>query len=407
MAFSFQKLYSTCTSHAKRSEIRELLKLTTRPEVISFAGGLPSPESFPIAEIEKIASQVVRESGASALQYGPTEGDPKLRKELVKWLAKDGIVVDEEQILITNGSQQGLDLVGKIFLDIGDPIVLELPSYIGGLQAFNSYQATMYGVLQDDEGMRMDLLEEKLKELKAKGIIPKFIYIVPDFQNPSGVTMPTERRIRLLELAKEYQTAVIEDSPYRELRFEGQQPEPIIKLDEDDRVITMGTFSKIFCPGLRLAWIVGPHEVISKMVVAKQSMDLCTAPFTQAIAAKFMEMGLLHKQIDIIKELYYRKRQVMLKALEDYMPEGVTWTRPEGGLFLWVRVPEHIDSVEMFPEAVANNVAYVVGSAFHCDGGGRNTMRLNFSYPTEKQIVEGIKRLAAAIKKKTPAPVAK
>jgi len=407
MAFSFAKLLSSCTVHAKRSEIRELLKLTTRPEIISFAGGLPSPDSFPLKEIEEITCQVIKESGKSALQYGPTEGDPKLREQLVKWLSKDGINVDIEQILITNGSQQGLDLVGKIFLDIGDPIILELPSYIGGLQAFSSYQASMHGVLQDDEGMRVDLLEEKLKELKTKGIVPKFIYVVPDFQNPSGVTMPTERRIRLLELAGEFQTAVIEDSPYRELRFEGQQPEPIIKLDKDGRVILMGTFSKIFCPGLRLAWIVGPTEVISKMVVAKQSMDLCTAPFTQAIAAKFMAKGLLLKQIEIIKEMYCRKRKTMLKALEENMPEGVTWTRPEGGLFLWVRVPEHIDSVEMFPEAIANNVAYVVGSAFHCDGGGRNTMRLNFSYPTEEQIVEGIKRLAAAIKKKIPAPVVK
>jgi len=399
MVFSYENLYSSSTARAKRSEIRELLKLIARPEVISFAGGLPAPASFPLDKIAEITRQVIKESGPQALQYGPTEGDPKLRGELVKWAAKDGIGVDLEQVLITNGSQQGLDLVGKIFLDVGDPLVVELPSYIGGLQAFNSYQATMYGVMQDDLGMRMDLLEEKLAELKGKGIIPKFIYVVPDFQNPSGVTMPTDRRKRLIELAMEYDTIVIEDSPYRELRFEGEQPEPIIKLDKDGRVITLSTFSKIFCPGLRLAWAFGPEELISKMVVAKQSMDLCSPSFNQAIAATFMSQGLLHKQIDIIKELYYKKRQLMLSALEEHMPEGVSWTRPEGGLFLWARLPEHMDAKELFEEAIANNVAYVVGSAFHCDEGGKNTMRLNFSYPSEEQIPEGVKRLATAIKK--------
>jgi len=398
MVFSYENLYSSSTARAKRSEIRELLKLIARPEVISFAGGLPAPASFPLDKIAEITRLVIEENGPQALQYGPTEGDPKLREELVKWAAKDGIEVDLEQVLITSGSQQGLDLVGKIFLDVGDPIVVELPSYIGGLQAFNSYQATMYGVPQDDLGMRMDLLEEKLAELKGKGIIPKFIYVVPDFQNPSGVTMPNDRRKRLIELAMEYDTIVIEDSPYRELRFEGEQPEPIIKLDKDGRVITLSTFSKIFCPGLRLAWAFGPEELISKMVVAKQSMDLCTPPFNQAIAATFMSWGLLHKQIDIIKELYYKKRQLMLSALEEHMPEGVSWTRPEGGLFLWVRLPEHMNAKELFEEAIANNVAYVVGSAFHCDEGGKNTMRLNFSYPSEEQIPEGVKRLATAIK---------
>lgn len=399
MVFSYENLYSSSTARAKRSEIRELLKLIARPEVISFAGGLPAPASFPLDKIAEITQQVIEESGPQVLQYGPTEGDPKLREELVKWAAKDGIEVDLEQVLITNGSQQGLDLVGKIFLDVGDPIVVELPTYIGGLQAFNSYQATMYGVPQDDLGMSMDLLEEKLAELKGKGIIPKFIYVVPDFQNPSGVSMPNDRRKRLIELAIEYDTIIIEDSPYRELRFEGEQPEPIFKLDKDGRVITLSTFSKILCPGLRLAWAFGPEEVISKMVVAKQSMDLCSPPFNQAIAATLMSQGLLHKQIDIIKELYYKKRQLMLSALEEHMPEGVSWTRPEGGLFLWVRLPEHMDAKELFEEAIANNVAYVVGSAFHCDEGGKNTMRLNFSYPSEEQIPEGVKRLATAIKK--------
>jgi 2-aminoadipate transaminase len=396
----YEKNFSEVAKRAKRSEIRELLKLTEKPEVISFAGGLPDDDSFPVEAISEIIDYVMEKEGKKALQYGPTEGNLKLREELKKWMEKDSIKVDINQILITNGSQQGLDLVGKVFIDPGDTIIVEMPSYIGGLQAFNNYLANMEGVPQDEEGMRMDFLEEKLKELKNKGIYPKFIYVVPDFQNPSGVTMPEERRVRLLELANEYDTLVIEDSPYRELRYKGEQPSPIYKLDKNGRVVSMSTFSKIFCPGFRLAWIYGPKEIIDKLVMAKQSMDLCTASFNQAVAAEFMARGLLYEHIQNIIDIYKSKRELMLETLEKEMPEGITWTKPEGGLFLWIRLPESMSSTELFEIAIDNDVAYVIGAAFHHDRSGENTMRMNFSFPSEEQIVDGVKRLAKAIKKK-------
>jgi 2-aminoadipate transaminase len=396
---SYEKYFSESIKKAKRSEIRELLKLTTKPEIISFAGGLPSPDSFPKEEINDICKYVLEKSGNVILQYGATEGNIELRNELSKWMAKDGINVSPEQILITAGSQQGLDIVGKVFIDKNDLIIVEMPTYIGGLQAFNSYLAHMEGVLQDDNGMKMDILEEKLKGMASRGEKPKFIYVVPDFQNPSGVTMPEDRRKHLLELASRYDTIVIEDSPYRELRYTGTQPPPLYSLDREERVVTLSTFSKIFCPGFRIAWIYGPAEIIDKMIMAKQGMDLCCPEFNQAVVAEFMKRGLLIKHIEKIKSLYKEKRQVMLDALEKYMPDCVCWTKPEGGLFLWMRLPENMDSTELFKKAVENNVAYVIGSAFHHDGCGKNTLRINFSYPTKEKIVEGIKRLSDVIKK--------
>ncbi|RLC44236.1 MAG: aminotransferase [Candidatus Coatesbacteria bacterium] len=395
----YEMFYSNPTTKAKRSEIRELLKLTRKPEIISFAGGLPSPLSFPVKDIKEICQYVLEKDADVVLQYGPTEGDMSLKEELAKWMEKDNIRVSPEQILITNGSQQGLDLVGKIFLNQGDIIIVEMPTYIGGLQAFNSYMVRMEGVLQDNNGMNMDLLERKLGELKGRGEKPKFIYVVPDFQNPSGVTMPEDRRRKLLELASEYDTMIIEDSPYRELRYTGNQPPPIYSLDTEGRVVSMATFSKIFCPGFRLAWIYGPAPLIDKMVMAKQGIDLCSPSFNQAVAAEFMRRGLLSKHIEKIKEMYKEKRQLMLDSLEKYMPDSVSWTKPEGGLFLWVKLPEDMNTVELLKKAIENNVAYVIGSAFHYDGSGKNTMRLNFSFPSKEQIVEGIKRLSEVIKK--------
>jgi 2-aminoadipate transaminase len=276
---------------------------------------------------------------------------------------------------------------------------MELPSYVGGLQAFTSYRAKMLGVPQDDQGLRTDKLEQLLARLAKRGKKPKFIYVVPDFQNPSGVTMSLERRQQLLELAYRYEIPIVEDSPYRDLRFIGANVPAIHALDDRSQVIALGTFSKIFCPGLRLAWIMAPVTWLDKMIVAKQGMDLCSPAFNQLIAAEFIERGLLGPQIEKIRALYGKKREAMLKALKKHMPRGVKWTKPEGGLFLWVRLPKNMSANELFPKAIEEKVAYVVGSAFHCDGKGQNTMRLNFSYPSEEQIEEGIKRLAAVIKK--------
>jgi len=392
------KFYSKNAQNMIRSEIRDILKITRQPDFISFGGGLPAPETFPVKELEEITCQLLREKGALALQYGPTEGEAALREEIAKWMTREKATVKPENVLVTSGSQQGLDIVAKIFLDPNDIVIMELPSYIGGLQAFSAYRAKMVGVPQDNEGMKTDLLEKTLTRLARKGRKPKFIYVVPDFQNPSGVTMSLERRKSLLELARKYEVPIIEDSPYRDLRFAGESVPMIFSIDKENYVIALGTFSKLLCPGLRLAWITAPTEWMERMVIAKQSMDLSSPVFTQLIVAEYLKRGLLPQQIEKIRRLYARKRDVMLSALKRYMPEGVEWTKPEGGLFLWVKLPKKMSASDLFPKAIDNKVAYVVGSAFHCNGKGQNTMRLNFSYSTEEQIDEGISRLAKMIR---------
>jgi 2-aminoadipate transaminase len=389
--------YSKNALNMKRSEIRELLKVTRKEGIISFAGGLPAPETFPAKDLEDISCQVLQKEGATALQYGPTEGEPKLRQQISEWMAREKPTIELENILITSGSQQGLDIVSKVFLDPEDIVIVGLPTYIGGLQAFTAYRAKMIGVPQDDQGMRTDLLENELAELAERNLQPKFIYVVPDFQNPSGVTMALKRRKRLLELVYEYGIPLVEDSPYRDLRFSGRAVPAIYGLDTDNQVIALSTFSKLLCPGLRLAWIMAPVEWTDKMVVAKQSMDLCSPTLTQLIVAEYLKRGLLSKQIESIQKLYAKKRNSMLAALKKYMPNGVQWTEPEGGLFLWIRLPKNMSANDLLPRAIENKVAYVVGSAFHCNGKGQDTMRLNFSYPSEQQIDEGIKRLARLI----------
>lgn len=387
-----------------RSLIRELLKLTRRGGIISFAGGLPDPATFPFEELTAITGRLLAREAPLVLQYGPTEGDARLRDELVKWVAKDGISATRDQILVTMGSQQGLDLIGRVFLDPGDVVVVEVPTYMAALQVFRSYRAETVGVPQDDDGLRIDLLDQTLARLRRAGRRPKLIYAVPDFQNPSGVTMASDRRARLLELARAYRTLVVEDNPYRELRYEGTAPPPIAALDRDGRVIYLSTFSKTLCPGLRIAWAVASEEIIRQFVTAKQGMDLCCPALTQAMAAEYCAQGHIYARIPQIVALYRRKRDVMLAALARDMPAGVTWTRPQGGVFLWVRLPEGMDTETLLPVAVEEaGVAYVVGSGFHADGGGRNAMRLNFSFPSEADIEEGIRRLAHLVRKHLPA----
>jgi 2-aminoadipate transaminase len=391
------EFYSKNALNMKRSEIRELLKFTRQPDIISFAGGLPGPETFPVKDIEDISCKVLREKGAIALQYGPTEGEKPFREEIAKWLNRENEKVKPDNILVTSGSQQGLDIISKIFLDPKDIAIVELPSYIGGIQAFTAYRAKMIGVPQDDKGIRTDLLKDVLEKLTKRRKKPKFIYVVPDFQNPSGITMTLERRKKLLELVYQYEVPLVEDSPYRDLRYKGESVPAIHSMDKENQVIVLGTFSKLLCPGLRLAWLMAPVEWMDRIVVAKQSMDLCSPSFTQLIAAEYMHRGLLPRQVENIRRLYGKKLDAMLKALDEYMPEGVEWSRPEGGLFLWVKLPKKMSANDLFPKAIENKVAYVVGSAFHCNGKGQNTMRLNFSYSSAEQIDEGIKRLAKMI----------
>jgi 2-aminoadipate transaminase len=390
--------YSKNALSMKRSEIRDLLKVTRQADMISFAGGLPGPETFPVKDLEEISCQVLREKGALALQYGPTEGEGPFREEIAKWLRREKASLQLDNVLVTAGSQQGLDILSRVFLDPRDIVIVELPSYIGGLQAFTAYRARMIGVPQDDEGMKMDRLEKVLARLAKRRRKPKFIYVVPDFQNPSGVTMSYERRRRLLELAYQYEVPVVEDSPYRDLRYKGEAVPAIYGLDRQDQVIVLGTFSKLLSPGLRLAWIMAPVGWMDRIVVAKQSMDLCSPTFTQLIGAEYLRRGLLPNQVENIRRVYGRKLEVMLEALSKHMPRGVQWSKPEGGLFLWLKLPKKMSATELFPRAVENKVIYVVGTAFHCNGKGQNTMRLNFSFPSEQQINEGIQRLAKMIK---------
>jgi 2-aminoadipate transaminase len=399
------KNLATAPRRTKASVIRELLKFTNKPGVISFAGGLPDPALFPYDFVADVVKKIMEKDGRVALQYGPTAGLPEFKEEFIKFLRKhEGVEVKQENILVTTASQQALDIVGRLFIDASDPVLVEMPSYMGGLQVFKSYGADFVGVKMDDDGIMTDNLEERLQWLKNQDEHYKFLYLVPDFQNPSGVTLSEERRRKIIELSEKYNIAVIEDSPYRQIRFEGSAPKMIYRLDKEtlktNNIISLFTFSKTFAPGLRIGVIVAHEQIIKKMEILKQSLDLCSSSLNQLIAAEFLRSGYFEKHIKTVKEVYKKKKDTMLAALEEYMPEGVTWTKPEGGLFLWVKLPEEMSADDMFEEAIRENVAYVIGSAFHCDGSGKNTMRLNFSYATPEDIREGIKRLATAVKKR-------
>ena len=398
MAETFDRFFSVSSQQMKKSAIREILKLTQKPEMISFAGGLPSPDSFPIDDIKKITSEVLEQDGPAALQYGTTDGDNKLRSLLAERHKKDGLSLALNNIVITTGSQQAIDLAGKIFINPGDVVICGLPSYLGGLNAFTVYGARLKGIPLDDQGMRPDLLEKAIIKLKEEGSIIKFLYIIPDFQNPTGVTMPRSRRLEIIRMAERYDFLIVEDSPYRDVRFEGT-PQPLMaSLDTSGRVITLNTFSKILAPGFRLAWVIGHPVLIDKIVTAKQSADLCSPAFVQKITARYMEKGLLDVNLKKTIALYRERRDHMLRCLREFMPEGVKWTEPEGGLFLFVTLPPSMDAAKLLERAIKQNVAFVCGSVFYCNNEGQNTMRLNFSFAGPEDTCKGVTRLADAIR---------
>ncbi|PKM96829.1 MAG: aminotransferase [Elusimicrobia bacterium HGW-Elusimicrobia-3] len=399
------KNIATTPRRTKASVIRELLKTTNVPGIISFAGGLPAPDHFPYDFVADAVKRIMDKNGRVALQYGPTDGLPELKEEFIKFLKKyENIDAKPENLIITTASQQALDMVGRLFIDASDPVIVEKPSYMGALQVFRSYGAEFIGVKLEDDGISTVELEEKLQWLHDQDEHYKFLYLVPDFQNPSGVTLSEEKRRKVIQLSERYNVAVIEDSPYRQIRFEGTEPKMLYRLDKEtsktDNIISLFTFSKTFAPGLRLGIILGHPQIIKKMEILKQSLDLCTSSLNQLIAAEFLRTGFFEKHIEVVKKDYRIKKNAMVSALEKYMPEGVTWTNPEGGLFLWVRLPEAMSADDMFQDALKENVAYVIGSAFHSDGSGKNTMRLNFSFASPEKIDEGIKRLAATVKKR-------
>jgi len=381
--------YAKRMDFIKGSAIRELLKLTEQPEIISFAGGLPAPELFPIEEMKQVCLRVLDADGKAALQYSPTEGYMPLRKMISERMKKLGIDVAPEQILITSGSQQGLDFSGKVFLDEGDTVICESPSYLGALNAFKSYLPRFVEVEMDQDGMKMDELEKALQENPNA----KFIYTIPDFQNPSGITMSLERRKKLVELAVKYNVPVVEDNPYGELRFEGKMLPAIKHFDTTGIVIFLGTFSKIFSPGLRIGWVAASPEIVRKYVLVKQGADLQTNSMSQREAAAFMEMFDIDKHIEKIIGVYRRRRDLMVETMEKEFPKGFTFTYPSGGLFTWVEMPEGIDAAEVLKKALEEKVAFVPGGTFYPNGGNENHCRLNYSCMPEDKIVEGITRL--------------
>ncbi|MFO8132404.1 MAG: PLP-dependent aminotransferase family protein [Thermoplasmatota archaeon] len=381
----------------KSSEIRDLLAVSQQPGVISFGGGLPNSKAFPVHKIQRIVEEIIAEEPNVAFQYGTTKGQPKLREAIVDMAADEGIDADMDHVLITVGSQQALDLTGRVFLNPEDTIFLGLPTYLGGINVFRAYGANMVGVPVDRDGMNVDILEEKIIEAERNGKPGKLIYTVPTFQNPAGVEMSADRRRRIVELADEHELVLLEDDPYGKLRFEGEALPPLRALS--DNVVHMATFSKVLSPGFRLAYVIAPNGVVDKMELAKQSVDLCTPTFTQCIARRFITEGHMDEHLPNIISMYRRKRDIMLDALEEYFPEGCTWTHPRGGMFLWATLPDHIDTREMFQDAIKEKVAYVHGRAFYVNGGGGNTMRLNFSNPSDEDVTEGIRRLGATIEK--------
>ena len=377
----------------RRSQIRDLLSVATRPEIISFAGGFPSPESFPVEDLKRIMQEVLDKEGAAALQYGSTDGVKSLREEISRLYKRDeNLDVPVENIMITTASQQALDLICRIFIDPGDVIVCGLPTYLAALQSVWSYRGQPYG-LRHNNG-----LAEACNVLCATGKKPKFIYSIPDFQNPSGETMTLEERKYVVDVARKYDLLIVEDTPYKNIRFEGETLPSMYSM-APERVIMVGTFSKTFVPGFRLGWIVAQHDVIERIIVAKQSSDLCTPVFNQMVAAHYLASGAYDVNLKKTCALYKRKKNVMVSSFEEFMPKGVTWTNPDGGLFLFLRLPEQFDTRELFDLAIKENVAFVIGEAFHSDGSGKNTMRLNFSFASDEKIREGVRRLAAAIRR--------
>ena len=379
----------------KSSIIRELLKLTEDASIISFAGGLPAPELFPTEELQAVCVKVLQEEGGSALQYSATEGYKPLRKKIAERMTRQGMKVAADDVLITSGSQQGLEFSGRIFLNEGDIVICESPSYLGALNAFNVYRPKFVEITMDDDGMIIDDLEKALEENHEK---TKFIYVIPEFQNPTGRTMSLERRKRLIELAYKYDIPIVEDNPYGELRFEGEVIPSIKSLDTKGLVIHLGTFSKIFCPGYRLGWVVANPEILSKYITVKQGADLQSSTISQREVNRYMEMYSLDEHVEKIKALYRKRKNLMVQTMKEEFPKTVTFTNPQGGLFTWLDLPEGVDAAEVFKLAIAQKVAFVPGEPFYPNGGHANHARLNFSSMPEDKIVEGIKRLGKVLK---------
>jgi DNA-binding transcriptional MocR family regulator len=386
-------IYAQRVKSIRPSAVRMLFAAASRKDIISFAGGMPHPKSFPLEKIKEISRRLIEEEGEAAFQYGPSEGIWELREKIAELLQSEGIHVHGDDLIITDGAQQALDLLGKIFLDEGSTVVVEAPSYVGALNAFLAYEANVCGIPLDEEGLLIEELEERLKKRKNP---PRFIYTIPNFQNPAGVTLSLERRKRLLEVAQRMGILLAEDNPYGRLRFEGEDLPHLRSYEED--LIYLGTFSKIFSPGLRIGWVVAPKPILEKMIKAKESVNLCPSPLTQRIILYFLKHYSLEEHIKKLKELYRERRDAMVKSLQEYFPEESSWTHPQGGFFVWVTLPSYVDTTKMLPKALEAKIAYIPGEAFFAEEESNNFIRLNFSYSEPEVIEEGIKRLAKVAK---------
>jgi len=385
--------YAERLRDVRSSAVRDLFAAASRPDMISFSGGMPYVDGVPAHTVADAAHDAIVGQGSCALQYGSSEGRPELREFITELMAEIGVRLRANDIIVTAGAQQALDLIAKVFIDPGDVIIAEGPTYVGALQAFSAYQPDVRCIPMDEDGMRMDLLEAELSRIGRRGA--KFIYTIPNFQNPGGVTLSAERRRRLLELSHQYDVPVIEDDPYGRLRFEGGHIKPLRALDEE--VIYLGTFSKIFAPGLRLGWVTAPRPILSKILLVKQAADLCGSAFAQVVAERYFAGSRWRRTLQGLTRTYGERRDAMLAALEEHFPPEARWTRPEGGFFVWVEFPEFLDTDAMLAEAVEHGVTFVPGTGFFPDGRGRNSMRLAFCYAEPERIDEGIRRLAEVL----------
>ncbi|MFZ2755550.1 MAG: PLP-dependent aminotransferase family protein [Atopobiaceae bacterium] len=389
----WEDLYAERMDHLRRSAVRDLFAAVSRPDVIGLSGGMPDISSLPLDQVAECARRCVTEEGLKALQYGGSDGRVQFREVVCGILAKQGVEATPDDIILTSGSQQALDFLGRVFINQGDEVICEGPSYLGALQAFSAYMPHMNCIEMDQDGMRMDLLEAKLRELGPGKV--KFIYTIPNFNNPSGITLSLERRHRLLELSHEYGVPVVEDDPYGLIRYEGEDIPRLKSMDPG--VIYLGTTSKIFAPGLRLAWVVAPKPFIDRMNLSKQGADLCTSPFNMVLAEHYFKETDWLATLEISKARYRERKNAMLAALEELFPPEASWTHPEGGLFLWVSLPPYFDTNQMLSVALEHGVAYVPGTNCFPDGRGRESMRLCYSYESPENIHEAIKRLADVI----------
>jgi 2-aminoadipate transaminase len=391
-------LFARRTQGMKSSAMRDLMAVTAQPEVISLAGGLPDTSTFPAEDFAALMSHVAAESAAKALQYGPTEGLDELKACIVRVMAAEDMELETDDLLVTTGGQQVIDLVCKTLLDPGDVVIAEAPTYPGAVPVFSAYQADVVQIEMDDDGMRVDVMEAALDRLDAEGRVPKFIYTVPSFQNPAGVTLSEERRRRLVEVARQRELLVLEDNPYGLLRYEGEPPPTLYSLDGGEYVIYLGTFSKILSPGLRLGWTAAPRPVLEKMNLGKQAADLCSAPLSQHFVVAYFAERDWRRYLGTLIELYRRRRDTMLDALAEHFPREATWTHPRGGLFIWATLPDYIDTTDLLARALRENVAFVPGRAAYLDGRGGSSMRLNFSGVGEEDIQEGIRRIGKVVR---------